>query len=138
MNPAEGVEPKDMARQLAGERLNIGSVLTWGPDYYYQKQFFCAKDDPLSKPGRIMHYDLEVSGFPSSHSGHIVLLDLKEQDYPKTKRIEDWPTWDLPIFRWAKGQGAIVGFAHSGWGLQVSGDELPQLRNARVRRDRRE
>ena len=69
-----------------------------------------------------MHYDLEVSGFPSSHAGHIVLLNLKQQDYPGTKTIEDWPTWDLPIFRWAKSQGAIVGFAHSGWGLQVSGD----------------
>ncbi len=125
MNPAEGVEPKDMIRQLQGERLNIGSVLTWGPDYYYQKQFFCAKDDALSQPGRIMHYDLEVSGFPSSHAGHIVLLKLKEQDYPGTKKIEDWPTWDLPIFRWAKAQGAIVGFAHSGWGLQVMSNDLP-------------
>ncbi len=125
MNPAEGVTPKDMVRQILGERLNIGAVLTWGPDYYYQKQFFCAKDDALSQPGRIMHYDLEVSGFPSSHAGHIVLLNLKDQDYPGTKAIEDWPTWDLPIFRWAKRQGAIVGFAHSGWGLQVMSPELP-------------
>jgi hypothetical protein len=125
MNPTEGVEPKDMIRQILGERLNIGAVLTWGPDYYYQKQFFSGKDDALSQPERLMHYDLEVSGFPSSHAGHIVLLDLKQQDYPGTKRIEDWPTWDLPIFRWAKSQGAIVGFAHSGWGLQVSGKDLP-------------
>ena len=125
MNPAEGVEPKDMIRQILGERLNVGSVLTWGPDYYYQKQFFCARDDARSKPGLIMHYDLEVSGFPSSHAGHIVLLKLKEQDYPGTKRIENWPTWDLPIFRWAKQQGAIVGFAHSGWGLQVMSTDLP-------------
>jgi hypothetical protein len=125
MNPAEGVEPKDMIRQILGERLNIGSVLTWGPDYYYQKQFFSGKDDPLSKSDRLMHYDLEVSGFPSSHAGHIVLLKLKDQDYPGTARIEDWPTWDLPIFRWAKSQGAITGFAHSGWGLQVTSKDLP-------------
>jgi hypothetical protein len=125
MNPTEGVQPEDMMRQIQGEHLNIGSVLTWGPDYYYQKQFFSAKDHPLSKPNQLMHYDLEVSGFPSSHAGHIVLLNLKQQDYPGTKKIEDWPTWDLPIFRWAKSQGAIVGFAHSGWGLQVSGKELP-------------
>ena len=125
MNPAEGVEPKDMIRQILGERLNIGSVLTWGPDYYYQKQFFSGKDDPLSKPNELMHYDLEVSGFPSSHAGHLVLLKLKQQDYPGTKRIEDWPTWDLPILRWAKSQGAIVGFAHSGWGLQVMSHDLP-------------
>ncbi|MCX6619525.1 MAG: CehA/McbA family metallohydrolase [Acidobacteria bacterium] len=125
MNPTEGVEPKDMIRQILGENLNIGSVLTWGPDYYYQKQFFSGKDDPLSAAGRLMHYDLEVSGFPSSHAGHIVLLRLKEQDYPGTKRLEDWPTWDLPIFPWAKSQGAIVGFAHSGWGLQVNTKDLP-------------
>jgi hypothetical protein len=125
MNPTEGVQPEDMMRQVLGEHLNIGSVLTWGPDYYYQKQFFSAKDHPLSKPDQLMHYDLEVSGFPSSHSGHIVLLNLKQQDYPGTKQIDDWPTWDLPIFRWAKAQGAIVGFAHSGWGLEVAGKELP-------------
>jgi hypothetical protein len=127
MNPTEGVTPQDMIRQILGETLNTASVLTWGPDYYYQKQFFSGSDHPLSKPDRIMHYDLEVSGFPSSHAGHIVLLNLKQQDYPGAKRIEDWPTWDLPILRWAKSQGAVVGFAHSGWGLQVSGKELPSL-----------
>lgn len=125
MNPAEGVEPKDMIRQILGEGLNIGSGLTWGPDYYYQKQFFTGKDDPLSKPERLMHYDLEVSGFPSSHAGHIILLKLKDQNFNGVKRIEEWPTWDLPIFQWAKKQGAIVGFAHSGWGLQISGKEIP-------------
>ncbi len=82
-NPEEGVLPKDMMRQLKGERLNIGSVLTWGPDYYYQKQFFSGHDDPLSQSKFRMHYDLEVSGFPSSHAGHLVLLGLKDQDYPE-------------------------------------------------------
>src|SRR5437667_10635729 len=65
-----------------------------------------------------MRYDVEVSGFPSSHSGHIVLLRLKEEDYPGTNQIEDWPSWTLPILNWAKAQGAITGYAHSGWGLQ--------------------
>ncbi|MGC9946725.1 MAG: CehA/McbA family metallohydrolase [Bryobacteraceae bacterium] len=124
-NPTEGVLPQDMIRQISGERLNIGSVLTWGPDYYYQKQFFSGHDDPLSKPDELMHYDLEVSGFPSSHAGHIVLLGLRQQDYPGAERISDWPTWDQPIFRWAKSQGAVVGFAHSGWGLEVMSDDLP-------------
>jgi hypothetical protein len=125
MNPTEGVQPEDMMRQILGEHLSIGSVLTWGPDYYYQKQFFSGKDHALSRPDQLMHYDLEVSGFPSSHAGHIILLNLKQQDFPGAKKIEDWPTWDLPIFKWAKQQGAVVGFAHSGWGLQVSGKELP-------------
>jgi len=124
-NPSQGVLPKDMDRQVQGEHLNVGCVLTWGPCYYYQKQFFSGKDDPLSRPGELLHYDLEVSGFPSSHAGHLVLLGLKQQDYPGTQRIEDWPTWDLPILRWARSQGATVGFAHSGWGLQLKGDALP-------------
>jgi hypothetical protein len=124
-DPTRGVRPDDMMRQILGESLNVATVLTWGPCYYYQKQFFSGRDDPLSRPGRLMHYDLEVSGFPSSHAGHLVLLGLKDQDYPGTQRIEDWPSWDLPILRWARAQGAVVGFAHSGWGLQVKTSELP-------------
>ncbi|HJZ76793.1 MAG TPA: CehA/McbA family metallohydrolase [Vicinamibacterales bacterium] len=126
-NPTEGVLPEDMMRQILGESLNIGSVLTWGPCYYYQKQFFSGEDNPLSKTDRRMHYDLEVSGFPSSHAGHLVLLGLKDQDYPKTHRIEDWPSWDLPILKWGKSQGAVVGFAHSGWGLQVQDRDVPSF-----------
>src|SRR5215467_801836 len=124
-NPAEGVLPDDMMRQVSGERINVSSVLTWGPDYYYQKQFFSGHDHPLSTKRQLMHYDLEVSGFPSSHAGHLVLLNLKDQDYPGTKRLTDWPTWDLPILRWAKEQGAVTGFAHSGFGLAVQTSDLP-------------
>jgi hypothetical protein len=126
-NPTIGVDPKDMSRQVRGEGLNIGSVLTWGPGYYHQKQFFSGRDDPSSTPGRLVHYDLEVSGFPSSHSGHLVLLGLKDQDYPGTKRIEDWPTWTLPVLQWAARQGAVTGFAHSGWGLAVLDATVPSL-----------
>jgi hypothetical protein len=124
-NPTEGVRPEDMWPQIAGEALNVASVLIWGPSYYHQKKFFSAKDHPLSEPDRLMRYDVEVSGFPSSHAGHLVLLGLKNQDYPGTKRLEDWPTWTLPILRWAKAQGGVVGFAHSGWGLEVRSNDLP-------------
>jgi hypothetical protein len=126
-NPTEGVRPEDMMRQVLGENLNIASVLTWGPSWYYQKQFFSSKDNPLSKDQRVMHYDVEVSGFPSSHTGHLVLLGLKEDDYPGTTRIEQWPSYDLPVLKWGKSQGAITGFTHSGWGLQVKTDELPNF-----------
>jgi hypothetical protein len=124
-NPTEGVLPEDMWPQINGEALNVASVLTWGPSYYHQKQFFTGKDHPLSTPDRLMRYDLEISGFPSSHAGHIVLLGLNDQDYPGTKRLEDWPTWTLPVLRWAKAQGAVTGFAHSGWGLDVTSKDLP-------------
>ena len=126
-NPTEGVLPKDMGRQIEGEKLNIGAVLNWGPSYYYQKQFFSGQDDPVSRRNELLHYDLEVSGFPSSQSGHLVLLGLKDQNYPGTKKIEDWPTWDLPVLQWAHQQGAVTGFAHSGWGLEVSDHEVPSF-----------
>ena len=126
-NPTQGVRPEDMWRQIQGEALNVGTVLTWGPCYYHQKQFFSGKDHPLSQPNQLIHYDLEISGFPSSHAGHLVLLGLRDQDYPETQRIEDWPTWDLPILQWGQSQGAVTGFAHSGWGLAVKSEELPNF-----------
>src|SRR5436189_232645 len=61
----------------------------------------------------LLKYDLETSGFPSSHCGHLVLLGLSDQTFPNTKTLEDWPSWNLPILRWAKWQGAVVGYAHS-------------------------
>ncbi len=125
-SPTEGVTPEDMIRHIRGEDLNVGCCLSWGPCWYHQKRYFEGKVNHLSTPEHLLRYDVEVSGFPSSHCGHICLLRLKDQDYPGTKLIGDWPSWDLPIFRWAKAQGAVVGFAHSGWGLDV-GDvrELP-------------
>jgi hypothetical protein len=72
-----------------------------------------------------MRYDLEVSGFPSSHAGHLVLLGLKELEYRRASVIEDWPSWTLPILKWARAQGSTVGYAHSGWGLQVTGSAVP-------------
>lgn len=124
-SPTEGVRPEDMMRHVLGEALSVGSVLNWGPSYYHQRQYFEARDNKVSTSSTLLRFDLEVSGFPSSHCGHLVLLRLRNQDYPEARQIEDWPTWDLPILKWAKAQGAVVGFAHSGLGLQVQTADLP-------------
>ena len=124
-SPTEGVAPEDMMRHILGEDLNVGCVLSWGPCWYFQKQFFDGKVHELSTDDYVMRYDVEVSGFPSSHAGHLSLLALTEDDYRGTERIEEWPSWDLPVLQWAKEQGAVTGFSHSGWGLKVDGDELP-------------
>ena len=146
--PTEGVSPETMIRQVRGEGLSIGDVLTWGPSWYYQKQFFTGHAE--SPPATLEHpelqaangvtlvpkptpkdaesqlrYDVEVSGFPSSLSGHMVLLRLKEQDYPGTKLIEDWPSWNLPILKWVRAQGGFGGYAHCGAGMVVESTELP-------------
>ncbi len=124
-SPTEGVRPEDMMRHILGENLDVGCVLSWGPCWYAQKAFFEGKLHPLSTPETLMRYDVEVSGFPSSHAGHLCLLRLKEDDYPGTTRIEEWPSWDLPVLKWGKEQGGVVGFSHSGWGLQTKSTELP-------------
>jgi hypothetical protein len=146
--PSEGVTPETMIRHVRGEGLWMGSVLTWAPCYYHQKQFFSGASispraeleypamqqaqgmtwDPqdTDRDGQsILRYDLEVSGFPSSHSGHVILLGLTDQDYPGTKIIEDWPSFNLPVMRWGHDQNALVGYAHCGLGLDVGTDELP-------------
>lgn len=147
-HPTEGVSPETMIRQVRGEGLSIGDVLTWGPSWYYQKQFFTGR--AVSPQGTLEHpelqvannsnwqprpttedtesllrYDVEVSGFPSSHCGHLVLLRLKEQDFPGTKLIQDWPSWNLPILKWVKEQGAVGGYAHCGVGMVVDSTDLP-------------
>ncbi|MEM7233032.1 MAG: CehA/McbA family metallohydrolase [Planctomycetota bacterium] len=124
-SPSEGVTPQDMMLHILGEDLNVGCVLTWGPCWYFQKQFFDGKVSALSQKSYAMRYDVEVSGFPSDHTGHLCLLRLKEDDYPGTKRTEDWPSWGMPILKWGKEQGGVVGYSHSGWGLAVNTAKLP-------------
>ncbi len=117
-SPDEGVQPLHMWRQALGEDLNIACVLTWGPCWYHQKEFFEGRVHSLSNRNNLMRYDVEVSGFPSSHAGHLCLLRLREDDYPGTTRVQQWPSWTLPVLQWGQGQGAVVGYSHSGWGLE--------------------
>lgn len=118
-SPAVGVEPDSMFRQVKGEGLNVGCVLTWGPGFDHQQQFFSDSTDAVSESLTQLKYDIEVSGFGSSALGHVCLLNLKEQIYPGANGSQDWPTWTYPVLDWAKSQGAITGYAHSGSGLQI-------------------
>lgn len=117
-NPTEGVHAPDMMRHCLGEDLKVGANLTWGPCFDYQKQFFTGVDDKVSTFPYVLRYDIEVSGFGSHQSGHLCLLRLKDQMYPGGDSMAHWPSLGLNTLRWAKKQGALVGPAHSGWGLQ--------------------
>jgi len=123
-SPTEGVGPADMMRHVLGEDLGVGCVLSWGPCWYAQKQFFDGRVSPLSGRDNLMRYDVEVSGFPSSHAGHLCLLRLTDDDYPGADELEEWPSWTLPVLGWARAQGAVVGYSHSGWGLALP-DRMP-------------
>ncbi|HMJ90810.1 MAG TPA: CehA/McbA family metallohydrolase, partial [Candidatus Acidoferrum sp.] len=125
VKPTEGVFAEDMIRHCKGEDLKIGANLTWGPCFDFQKQFFCGTVDKVSQYPYLLRYDIEVSGFGSHQSGHLVLLRLKEQIHPGGNSSKHWPTLGLNTLKWAKKQGAVTGPAHSGSGIQVRGTDLP-------------
>ena len=115
-----------MIRHILGEALSVGSVLTWGPGYYYQKQFFEGRDNSLSTPDHLMRYDLEVSGFPSSFNGHLVLLELKDQNYPGTRRprrLADVGSTDSQVGEGAGRRRRLRALRAGAW--QVKGNTLP-------------
>jgi hypothetical protein len=120
-NPTDGVLPRDMYLQVKGEGLNVACLLTWGPCYDFQRQFFEPTPHKLSEPFTVLKYDIEVSGFGSQALGHVCLLNLRDQTYPGSGGTKDrgWPTWTTPVLRWAKAQGAVTGYAHSASGLQI-------------------
>ena len=119
--PTEGVLPKDMFRQVKGEGLNVGCVLTWGPCYRYQRQFFEPRPHGISEPYCLLKYDLEISGFGSQALGHVCLLNLQDQTYPGSEGTETrgWPTWPTPAMKWCRQQGGVAGYAHSASGLAI-------------------
>ncbi len=120
-DPTEGVSPMDMYRQVWGEGLNVGCVLTWGPCFEFQRQYFEPKAIDFGHPLTKLKYDLEVSGFGSQALGHVCLLNLTDQTYPGSngKKNQGWPTWTTPVMRWAKEQGGVTGYAHSASGLSI-------------------
>jgi hypothetical protein len=121
-SPTEGVTPQDMFKQVEGEGLNVGCVLTWGPCFTFQRKFFAPGVDQLSKPLTVMKYDLEISGFGSEALGHVCLLNLKDQTYPDSEgmKTKGWPSWTLPVMKWTKAQGGFAGYAHSASGLEIN------------------
>src|SRR5438128_2097324 len=132
-NPTEGVFADDMFLHVKGEGLNVGCNLTWGPCYDFQRQFFEPTPHKLSEPFTVLKYDIEVSGFGSQFLGHVCLLNLRDQTYPGSEgtKTKGWPTWTTPTMRWAKQQGGVTGYAHSGSGLDVN----PKNAAARLLRD---
>jgi hypothetical protein len=120
-HPTEGVTPGDMFRQVQGEGLNVGCVLTWGPCFEYQRQYFNAEANMFGTSKTLLKYDLEISGFGSQALGHVCLLNLRDQTYPTSEgtKTKGWPTWTTPVMRWAKEQGGYAGYAHSASGLAI-------------------
>lgn len=83
------------------------------------------QDDPVSTPGRIVHWDAEWHWDPvywqyphQAIGGHVVALGLSE-----AHQIREEYTY--PIFDWAHNQNGIAGFAH----MQYLPEGIPQSLN---------
>jgi hypothetical protein len=84
-------------------------------------------DDPVSTPGRIVHWDAEwhwdANFFSYPHQalgGHIVALGLSEA-------YQIWEEYTYPVFDWAHQRGGIAGFVHMQYLDDAGG--LPQTLN---------
>ena len=95
-----------MFLHVKGEGLNVGCILTWGPCYDFQRQFFDPTADKLSEPLTVLKYDVEVSGFGSQALGHVCLLNLQGPDLPRLGRHGDQGLADLDHARSCVGQAA--------------------------------
>ena len=80
------------------------------------------QDDPVSTPGRIVHWDTEwhwdatYSGYDhQALGGHILALGLSHAE-------QIWEEYTYPIINWAHQQGGIAGFAH----MQYLDYDIPQ------------
>jgi hypothetical protein len=136
-SPTQGVTPADMFLQVKGEGLNVGCVLTWGPCYDHQRQFFAPTAHDISDRQTLLKYDLEISGFGSQSLGHVCLLNLRDQTYPGSDgtSTKGWPTWTTPVLRWTKEQGGYTGYAHSASGLQIDPPAAAKRLLAKADRD---
>ena len=114
--------PSDMFLQVKGEGLNVGCVLTWGPCFDFQRQFFRAEADKLSEP--FTRAEVRRGGERLRLAGARPRLPAQppRPDVPRlrTAPAKGWPTWTTPVLRWAKDQGAVTGYAHSASGLQIN------------------
>ena len=79
------------------------------------------QDDPISTPGRIIHWDAEwhwdATYSQYAHQalgGHLVNLGLTEAQ-------QIWQEYTYPIINWAHQQGGISGFCH----MQYLGEDFP-------------
>jgi cysteine-rich repeat protein len=105
------VSPEELASLLKTQGLQVGATLVWGWDYDDAALFFTGRDHPLSTPGFILHYDLEVSRFAAAKTGHLLLLGLDSLAY--SSDVFEIPQSGVPVVEWARRQPrAVVGMAH--------------------------
>jgi cysteine-rich repeat protein len=103
--------PEDLAQLLKAQGLQVGAALVWGEGFDDDAALFTGRDHPVSGPGFILHYDMEVSHFAAARTGHLVLLGLDSLWF--SDDVINTPSSGGPVIEWARRQPrAVVGMAH--------------------------
>jgi cysteine-rich repeat protein len=103
--------PEEVAERLEGQGIQVGAALVWGTGFEDDAPLFTGRDHPLSGPGFILHYDMEVSHFAAAKAGHLVLLGLDSLEF--SSDVFSTPGSGVPVVDWARRQPrAVVGMAH--------------------------
>jgi cysteine-rich repeat protein len=103
--------PGELAAILKTQGIQIGAALAWGWDYEDAEALFTGRDHPVSTPGFILHYDLEISRFAAAKAGHLLLLGLDSLAF--STDVFNTPQSGVPVVEWARRQPrAVVGMAH--------------------------
>ena len=106
------MSPGELAGLLKTQGIQLGAVLVWGWDYDAAAVFFTGHDHPLSTPGFILHYDLELSRLAAAKTGHLLLLGLDSLAF--SSDVVNIPQSGVPVVDWARRQPrAVVGMAHA-------------------------
>jgi cysteine-rich repeat protein len=106
------LRPGELLQVSSAQGTEVTAALVWGDGFSDASRYFTGRDDPASSPGRLIHYDLEVSRFPAAETGHLVLLGLSSINFsPDPFRS---PRSGIPVLDWALGQGprVVAGMAH--------------------------
>ncbi len=106
------LSPKELLEVSNARGTQVTAALVWGDGYDDDKGYFTGRDDPASRPGNILHYDMEISAFPAADSGHLLLLGLNSIRFSPDPFHS--PHSGIPVADWALGQGprGVVGMAH--------------------------
>lgn len=120
--PAGRLSSEQLLAKMEREEIEVGAALVAAQSYAESVDRFDGRDDPASRPNRILHDDLEISGFPAAGFGHLVLLDLENIRFSEGDAFAS-PRTLRPVIEWAPAR-AVIGYAH-GWAWPAEGYPRP-------------
>ncbi len=108
-----GDAPPESLQRISSDRgVVVTTPLVWGDGYHDDRRFFTGQDHPSSRPGALVHYEMEISHFPAAQTGHLLLYGLRSIDFSAQPFRN--PEAGMPVTDFARAQGAqvVVGMAH--------------------------